>query len=82
MARDWCPATFRFRGQLSTHNKKCHKSVLANQCAECQKQFSSQSRYERHLSNCHRDKPNFCKVCGTFFYTKRRLRNHIEQFHQ
>ncbi|KAL7394807.1 hypothetical protein ABVT39_004596 [Epinephelus coioides] len=81
MACDSCPATFRFRGQLSMHKKRCHTAVLNNQCAKCQKQFSSLLRYNGHVSKCHRDKPKFCKVCGKCFYTKGRLRNHMEQVH-
>ncbi|KAM6952338.1 uncharacterized protein PEZ65_011451 [Lycodopsis pacificus] len=79
---DRCPATFRSRGQLSMHKKRCPSPLTVTQCAKCERKFSSQTKYIKHVSNCHRDRPNFCKICRKGFFTKGRLRNHMVRCHK
>ncbi|KAK9518609.1 hypothetical protein VZT92_023911 [Zoarces viviparus] len=79
---DRCPATFRSRGQLSMHKKRCLSPLMVSQCAKCERKFSSKTKYIKHVSNCHRDWPNFCKICGKGFFTKGRLRNHMVRCHK
>ncbi|XP_068570936.1 zinc finger protein 329-like isoform X2 [Cebidichthys violaceus] len=79
---DRCPAAFRSRGQLSMHKKRCPSPFTVSQCPKCERKFSSQTKYIKHVSNCHRDLPNFCKICGKGFFTKGRLRNHMVRFHK
>ncbi|XP_040030275.2 uncharacterized protein LOC120817793 [Gasterosteus aculeatus] len=76
-----CSATFRFRGQLSLHKKRCAGPQPVTECAKCQKTFATQARYLKHMSSFHKDR-SFCKICGKVFLTKGRLRNHMERFHQ
>lgn len=69
-----CPAKLRSREQ---HERKCPNSMI--QCQVCEKKFASQAKCDRHMSNYHRDWTHFCKVCGKGFFTKGRLRNHMER---
>ncbi|XP_054453780.1 oocyte zinc finger protein XlCOF22-like [Anoplopoma fimbria] len=79
---DRCPAAFRSRGQLSIHKKVCSNPLTGTQCAKCKRKFSSQTNYIKHVSSCQRDRLNFCKFCGKAFFTKGRLRNHMERYHK
>ncbi|XP_044060151.1 zinc finger protein 605-like [Siniperca chuatsi] len=77
---DRCPAKFRTSAQLCMHKKRCLNPVI--QCEKCEKKFPSQTKYDKHVSKCHREWPNICKVCGKGFVTKGRLRNHMERYHK
>ncbi|KAM8908919.1 uncharacterized protein AB9W97_006027 isoform 2-T2 [Spinachia spinachia] len=78
---DQCLAAFRFRGQLSIHQKRCPGLLPVTECTKCLKTFSTQARCERHMSSFHKDR-SLCKICGKAFITKGRLRNHMQRFHQ
>lgn len=76
---DGCSAKFRSRGQLCVHKKKCCSPLI--ECEKCEKKFSLQARYNKHLTNCHKEWPYLCKVCGKGFFTEGRRRNHMERCH-
>ncbi|XP_034739039.1 zinc finger protein 836-like [Etheostoma cragini] len=76
-----CTAVFRFRGQLNSHQKRCHLPMKGTQCAKCEKIFYSQVKYSKHVAKSHRVCPNLCKVCGKGFFYKGRLKNHMARYH-
>ncbi|XP_068443779.1 zinc finger protein 260-like [Clinocottus analis] len=79
---DQCLAVFRSRGQLSMHKQSCPAPLMVTQCDLCERKFSSQTEHIKHMSNCHKERPNLCKFCGKGFFTKGRLRNHVQRYHK
>ncbi|XP_045886657.1 zinc finger protein 260-like isoform X1 [Micropterus dolomieu] len=77
---DRCPAKFHSNWQLSVHKKGGCNPLI--QCEKCEKNFFSQTRYNKHVSKYHKDWSIFCKFCGRGFVVAGRLRNHMERCHK
>ena len=51
-------------------------------CGKCDKQFLLKQMYERHITSCHQDSPEYvCKVCRKSFTSKKVLNQH-ERIHK
>nr|XP_020501505.1 zinc finger protein 260-like [Labrus bergylta] len=75
-----CHKRFRFRGQLSTHQKSCTQS--SNQCSKCGEKFSGKEMYDKHMLKVHKDRPHCCKICGKKYTTAKRLKSHVKRLHK
>ncbi len=80
-----CSATFETRHKLCYHRKIKHTDKADNEpqlkCQQCQKTFSSQSRLERHAALHSGVKPVCCEHCGQGFYTRGKLKQHVDVVH-
>ncbi|XP_067374763.1 zinc finger protein 878-like isoform X2 [Channa argus] len=76
-----CSAKFRTSAQLYIHKKQCRWPAILIQCEKCKKRFSSQARYNKHVSTCQKTWPLVCKFCGKGFFLKGCLRNHVAHNH-
>lgn len=74
-----CTEKFRYRSQLSTHRRRCCTMI---QCDKCEKKFSTNVKFNKHVQKQHKNWTHFCKVCGKGFLIEGRLQNHMKHHDQ
>ena len=68
-----CNEILSNKQNLKTHQKLKHlNNVMSLLCGKCDQQFLRKQNYERHITSCHQDSPEYvCKVCRKSFTSKR-----------
>ncbi|XP_076152163.1 BCL6A transcription repressor b [Alosa pseudoharengus] len=73
---DYCPATFRCKGNLAGH-KSVHTGEKPYRCSVCGAQFNRPANLKTHSRIHSGEKPYKCETCGARFVQVAHLRAHV-----